>query len=92
MYIGFLCKVDYSVNTAKGDLFMKKAGRRGIHGIKEDTLIVTIDIGLEMNRGYCTTPDGRDTRPFRFDTTQKGSPPSIRLQHSENIAPVFSIR
>ena len=51
---------------------MKKAGRRGIQGIKEDTLIVTIDLGLETNRGYCTTPDGRDTKPFRFDTTREG--------------------
>src|SRR5512137_3216871 len=41
-------------------------------GIKEDTLIVTIDIGLEMNRGYCTTTDGRDTKPFRFDNTRAG--------------------
>src|SRR5512137_247577 len=41
-------------------------------GIKEDTLIVTIDIGLEMNRGYCTTTDGRDTKPFRFDNTREG--------------------
>jgi transposase len=25
-----------------------------------------------MNRGYCTTTDGRDTKPFRFDNTREG--------------------
>ena len=51
---------------------MKKAGRGKVREIKEDTLIVTIDIGLEMNKGYCTTTDGRDTKPFRFDNTRTG--------------------
>lgn len=51
---------------------MKKAGTRKVRGVEGDTLIVTIDIGLEMNRGYCTTTDGRDTKPFRFDTTREG--------------------
>ncbi|MGC9976346.1 MAG: transposase [Syntrophales bacterium] len=51
---------------------MKKAGTGKVRGIKEDTLIVTIDIGLEMNRGYCTTTDGRDIKPFRFDNTRAG--------------------
>ena len=51
---------------------MKKAGTGKIRGVKEDTLIVTIDIGLEMNRGYCTTTDGRDIKPFRFDNTREG--------------------
>jgi transposase len=72
MYIVSLCKVDYSIKTAKGDLLMKEAGRGKVREIKEDTLIVTIDIGLEMNRGYCTTTDGRDTKPFRFDNTREG--------------------
>jgi transposase len=72
MYIDSLCKVEYSVKTAKGDLFMKKAGRGKVREIKQDTLIVTIDIGLEMNRGYCTTTDGRDTKPFKFDNTREG--------------------
>ncbi|MGZ6201338.1 MAG: hypothetical protein ACXWM6_07450 [Thermodesulfobacteriota bacterium] len=49
---------------------MKKAGTGTARGIKEDTLIVTIDIGLEMNRGYCTTTDERDIKPFRFDNTR----------------------
>ena len=51
---------------------MKKAGTGKIRRVKEDTLIVTIDIGLEMNRGYCTTTDGRDIKPFRFDNTRAG--------------------
>jgi transposase len=51
---------------------MKKAGTGKVRVIKEDTLIVTIDIGLEMNRGYCTTTDGRDIKPFRFDNTRAG--------------------
>ena len=51
---------------------MKKAGTGKVRGIKEDTLIVTIDIGLEMNRGYCTTTDRRDIKPFRFDNTRAG--------------------
>jgi transposase len=72
MYIVSRCKVDYSIKTAKGDLLMKKAVRRKGREIQEDTLIVTIDIGLEMNRGYCTTTDGRDIKPFRFDNTREG--------------------
>ena len=51
---------------------MKKTGTGKIGRVKEDTLIVTIDIGLEMNRGYCTTTDGRDIKPFRFDNTRAG--------------------
>jgi hypothetical protein len=27
---------------------------------------------MEMNHGYCTTPDGRDIRPFKFDNTREG--------------------
>jgi transposase len=70
--IPFLCKVDYSVKTIRGNIFMKKASAGKTRGLKEDTLIVTIDIGLEMNRGYCTTTDGRDIKPFRFDNTREG--------------------
>jgi transposase len=51
---------------------MKKADTGKIRRVKEDTLIVTIDIGLEMNRGYCTTTDGRDIKPFNFDNTREG--------------------
>jgi transposase len=50
---------------------------RGVRGIKvgavkAGTLIVTVDIGLTANTGYCTTLDGRDTKPFRFDNTGEG--------------------
>ena len=50
---------------------------RGLRGVgrkrlKEGTLIATVDIGLTSNTGYCTTLDGRDIKPFRFDNTQEG--------------------
>lgn len=50
MYIPSLCRVDYSVETIRRNVFMKKAGTGKIRRIKEDTLIVTIDIGLESCR------------------------------------------
>jgi len=40
--------------------------------VKEGTLIVTIDVGMTSNRGYCTTIDGRDLKPFKFDNTREG--------------------
>jgi hypothetical protein len=47
----------------------KMKGARGIRVrmVKEGTLIATADIGLTTNAGYCTTLDGRDTKPFRFE-------------------------
>ncbi len=50
---------------------------RGLRGtgrkrVTEGTLIVTVDIGLTSNTGYCTTLDGRDIKPFRFDNTKEG--------------------
>lgn len=50
---------------------------RGIRGkrvkmAKEGTLIVTVDVGMTSNRGYCTTVDGRDIKPFKFDNTREG--------------------
>jgi transposase len=53
-------------------MVMKKAGTGKVKFVKDDTLIVAIDVGMEMNRGYCTTPDGRDIRPFKFDNTREG--------------------
>ncbi len=49
-------------------------GARGIKVgvVKEGTLIATVDIGLTTNTGYCTTLDGRDTKPFRFENTREG--------------------
>jgi transposase len=43
-----------------------------IRMVKEGTLIATVDIGIASNTGYCTTLDGRSTRPFRFDNTKEG--------------------
>ena len=40
--------------------------------VKEGTLIATVDVGLTTNTGYCTTLDGRDTKPFGFDNTKEG--------------------
>ena len=51
---------------------MKKAETVKVKFVKDGTLIVTVDIGMEMNRGYCTTPDGRDIKPFKFENTRKG--------------------
>jgi transposase len=49
-------------------------GLRGkrVKAVKEGTLIATVDIGLTINTGYCTTLDGRDTQAFRFDNTKEG--------------------
>ena len=44
----------------------------GLKRVTEGTLIVTVDIGLTSNTGYCTTLDGRDIKPFRFDNTKEG--------------------
>ncbi len=44
----------------------------GLKTVKEGTLIATVDIGLTSNTGYCTTLDGRDIKPFRFDNTKEG--------------------
>jgi hypothetical protein len=51
---------------------MRKADTRKVKFVKDGTLIVAVDIGMEMNRGYCTTPDGRDIKPFKFDNTREG--------------------
>jgi transposase len=50
---------------------------RGIRGkkvkmVKEGTLIGTVDIGMTTNTGYCTTLDGRDIKPFKFDNSREG--------------------
>jgi transposase len=42
-----------------------------IKAVKEDTLIVTVDIGMAGNTGYCTTADGRDIKPFKFGNTRE---------------------
>ena len=51
---------------------MKKADTRKVKFVRDDTLIVAIDVGMETNHGYCTTPDGKDIKPFKFDNTRDG--------------------
>jgi len=45
---------------------------KGVKAVKEETLIVTVDVGMASNTGYCTTVDGRDIKPFKFDNTREG--------------------
>lgn len=50
---------------------------RGIKGkrvwtVKEGMLIATVDIGMACNTGYCTTVDGRDIKPFKFENSREG--------------------
>jgi transposase len=58
--------------NGKEDIILKRADTRKVRSVGDDTLIVTIDVGMEMNRGYCTTPDGRSTKPFKVDNTREG--------------------
>ena len=51
---------------------MKKSDTVKVKSVKDGTLIVAVDVGMEMNRGYCTTPDGRSTKSFKFDNTREG--------------------
>ena len=51
---------------------MRKAETGKVKFVKDCLLIVAVDIGMEMNRGYCTTPDGRDIKPFLVDNTREG--------------------
>jgi transposase len=53
-------------------MVMSQAETGKVKFVKDDTLIVAIDVGMEMNHGYCTTPDGRDIRSFKFDNTREG--------------------
>lgn len=51
---------------------MRRADTGKVKVIKDGTLIVGVDVGMEMNRGYCTTPGGRNTKSFKFDNTREG--------------------
>ena len=51
---------------------MGKADTRKVKVLSDGTLIVAVDIGMEMNRGYCATPDGKSTKSFKFDNTREG--------------------
>ena len=43
-----------------------------VTAVKEGTLMVTVDVGMASNTGYCSTVDGRDTKPFKFGNTREG--------------------
>src|SRR3974377_2300695 len=51
---------------------MRGPRRRRMKAVKESTLLVTVDIGVASNKGYCATGDGRDIKPFKFDNTREG--------------------
>jgi transposase len=51
---------------------MRSLRTKGVKAVKEDTLIVTVDIGMASNTGYCTTVDRRDIKPFTFTNTREG--------------------
>jgi transposase len=43
-----------------------------VKAVKKDTLIVTVDVGMGSNMGYCTTAEGKDIKPFKFGNTREG--------------------
>jgi hypothetical protein len=51
---------------------MRGPRRRSIKTVKESTLMVTVDIAVASNTGYCATVDGRDIKPFKFDDSREG--------------------
>jgi hypothetical protein len=62
----------YSRQKSRRGMVMRKVGTGKVKHVKDDTLIVSVEIGMEMNRGYCTTADGRDIKPFKFENTREG--------------------
>ena len=56
----------------EGGYNMKGSGVKKASAVKEGTLIVTVDIGMISNHGYCTAGDGRSTKTFKFDNTREG--------------------
>jgi transposase len=55
----------------KEDMLMKKSGRKASI-VKDWTLIVTVDIGMRTNHGYCTAADGRSSKTSKFENTRQG--------------------
>jgi len=51
---------------------MRGLRAKRVRTVKEGTLIATVDIGMTVNTGYCTTIDGRDTKVFKFGNTREG--------------------
>jgi hypothetical protein len=68
---------------------MKIACTGKVTFVKDDKLIVAIDVGMEMNHGYCTTPDGRDRFSYICKTRAhartfgKPSPPALGFAHRQ---------
>ena len=62
----------YSNKNSRRAITMRGLRAKRVRTIKEGTLIATIDIGMTSNTGYCTTTDGRDIKPFRFNNTREG--------------------
>ena len=62
---------------------MKKAETGKVKVVRDDALIVAVDIGMEMNRGYCTTPDGRSTKTFKVENTRGGVGYALGDDHGE---------
>ena len=73
IHISFRSKIVFPGERKSGrDMVMKKADTGKVKVVREDALIVAVDIGMEMNRGYCTTPDGRNTKTYKFENTREG--------------------
>ena len=51
---------------------MKKLWMKKAMLVKEGTLIVTVDIGMTNNHGYCSAADGRSSKTFKFENTRDG--------------------
>jgi transposase len=51
---------------------MRGLRAKRVRTVKEGTLIATVDIGMTINTGYCTTIDGRDMKVFKFGNTREG--------------------
>jgi len=62
----------YSNKNYKEERTVRGMRSKKVGAVKESTLIATIDIGMTSNTGFCTTIDGRDIKPFRFENTREG--------------------
>ena len=51
---------------------MRKSGLTNARMVMEGTLIVTVDIGMRKNHGYCTAADGRSSKRSSLRTRDKG--------------------
>jgi transposase len=65
-------KLVYSNKNSRRAITMRGLRAKRVRTIKEGTLVATVDIGMTSNTGFCTTIDGRDIKPFRFENTREG--------------------